>query len=466
VAAEAAGVPSSTLVCDGFLGLAANTSVGLGAPNIPIATVPGHTGVQSKEELRRNILGVTVDNVVRNLTGEAAKATEESEPAARDIVVKGGFEEVNRYFYEHELGDGLPIVPPTRERVEQFLRYTERDPDEVLGILLPDSRGASIWSIAVNGVMAGCRPEYMPVLVACVEAMADPYYGVEHSGNTPGGETLIVLNGPIVKALGFNYTQGVMRDGFIANTSVGRFWRLYLRNVAGFLPHKNDKATFGNTWRVVVPENEDVVKEIGWEPLSADMGFAAGDNTVTISRFTGGNHISSISGSTPEEMLPYLADAVVRQYSWQIMFTVGQGMGTLRPLILLGPIIARAIGAWKWSKAQLREYLYEHARMPAHQYERILRDWTMKPTWNLEEEVRLGRVPKVFFESADPNRMVPLVWEPDDYMIVVTGDPARNSAYVFAHNGVLGYPVTKKISAAPAAPKTRARKKEEHVAAS
>ena len=80
------------------------------------------------------------------------------------------------------------------------------------------------------------------------------------------------------------------------------------------------------------------MKEIGWEPNSVDMGFAAGDNTVTIARYTGGNHISSLSGSTPEEMLPYLADdAVVRQYSWQIMFTVGQGMGTIRPLILLWP---------------------------------------------------------------------------------------------------------------------------------
>ena len=466
VAAEAAGVPSSTLVCDGFLGLAANTSIGLGAPNIPIATVPGHTGVQSKEELRRNVLGVTLDDVVNNLTGETATATEESEPGARDVVVKGGFEEVNRYFYENELGDGLPIIPPTRERVEEFLRYTHRDPDEVLGILLPDSRGATVWSIAVNGVMAGCKPEYMPVLVALVEAMADPYYGVEHSGNTPGGETLIVLNGPIAKELGFNYTQGVMRDGFMANTSVGRFWRLYTRNIAGFLPHKNDKATFGNTWRVVVPENEDVVKELGWQPLSADMGFAAGDNTVTISRFTGGNHISSISGSTPEEMMPYLADAVVRQYSWQIMFTVGQGMGTLRPLILLGPIIARTVAGWGWSKEKLKQHLFDHARMPAREYERILRDWTVKPTWNLEEEVRLGRIPKVFFESADPDRMVPLVWEPDDYMIVVTGDPARNSAYVFAHNGVLGYPVTKKISAAPAGRGKRAQKKETHVAAS
>ncbi|MDB5902141.1 MAG: hypothetical protein JWM26_1019 [Betaproteobacteria bacterium] len=466
-AAEAAGIPTSTLVCDGFLGLAANTSIGLGVPTIPLAAVPGHTGVQSREELRRNILGVTLDQVVANLLAPPAAATEEQEPGARDIVFRGGFDEVNRYFYENELSDGLPIVPPTRERVEAFLQHTSRSADEVLGILLPDNRAATVWSIAVNGVMAGCRPEYMPVLVALVEAMADPYYGVEHSGNTPGGETLIVLNGPVIKALGFNYTQGVMRDGFLPNTSVGRFWRLYLRNVAGFLPHKNDKATFGNTWRVVVAENEDVVKELGWEPLSADMGYAAGDDTVTISRFTGGNHISSISGSTPEEMMPYLADAVVRQYSWQIMFTVGQGMGTLRPLVLLGPIIARTIASWGWSKQDLKRYLYDHARMPAREYERILRDWTVKPTWNLEEEVRLGRIPKVFFESADPERTVPLVWEPDDYMIVVTGDPARNSAYVFAHNGVLGYPVTKKVNTALRAAQPRvAQKKGEHVTAS
>ncbi|MGZ5162340.1 MAG: UGSC family (seleno)protein, partial [Burkholderiales bacterium] len=107
-AAEEAGIPSSTLVCEGFLGLAASTSVGLGMPNIPVAMVPGHTGVQSKDELRRNILEVTMDNVVKNLLGEPAKASEEKEPGARDIIFRGGFDEVNRYFYEHELSDGLP----------------------------------------------------------------------------------------------------------------------------------------------------------------------------------------------------------------------------------------------------------------------------------------------------------------------------------------------------------------------
>jgi len=434
------------MVCEGFFGLAAASSIGLGMPNLPIARVIGHPGVQSREQLYKNVLDTTLDQVIENLTKAPKAAATGGEPGPRAVIVKGGFDEVNDYFYRNGLSDGLPIVPPTREKVEQFLRFTDRNPDESLGSLLPDSRAATIWSIAVNGVMAGCRPEYMPVLVALIEAMADHDYGVEHSGNTPGGETLIILNGGIIKQLGFNYTQGVMRDGFMPNTSVGRFWRLYLRNVAGFLPHRNDKATFGNTWRVVVAENEDVLNKIGWTPTSVDFGFAAGEDAVTISRHTGGNHISSVSGSTPELMMPYICDAMVKQYSWQIMFTVGQGMGTLRPQVLLSPIIAETIAGWGWSKQDLKRHLFEHARMPAHQFERILRDWTEKPTWNLAEEERAGRIPRLFHESDDPNRMVPLVWKPDDFMIAVTGDLTRNSIYIFAHNGVLGYPVAKRIA--------------------
>ncbi|MBI3044877.1 MAG: hypothetical protein HYY78_18830 [Betaproteobacteria bacterium] len=444
-AGEAAGVPSSTLVCEGFLPLATAASVGLGMPNLPVARVIGHPGLQSSEQLRKNTLEVTLQHVIDNLL-EAPRAVKgDAEPGPRDVIVKGGFDAVNEYFCQHELSDGLPIVPPTREKVEALLRFTDRDPGESLGSLLPDSRAATLWSIAVNGVMAGCRPEYMPVLVALIEAMADHAYGVEHSGNTPGGETLIVLNGPIIKELGFNYTQGVMRDGFVPNTSVGRFWRLYLRNVAGFLPHKNDKATFGNTWRVVVAENEDVVKKIGWTPTSADFGFPAGENTVMISRHTGGNHISSVSGATAAELMPYVCDALVRQYSWQLMFTVGQGMGTLRPQLLLSPIIAETIAASGWSKADLRRHLFEHARLPAREFERILRDWTQKPIWSLKEEHEAGRIPGVFHASDDPERLVPLVWKPEDFLVTVTGDLTRNSVYIFAHNGVLGFPVAKRI---------------------
>jgi len=445
VAAESAGIPSATLVCESFMTLSKAASQGLGYPNIAVAPVRGHPGLQSKEALQQNVRELTLDGVLNALFKMPAAATVGGEPGARDVICSGTFEEVNEYFLKHELSDGLPIVPPTVEKVEAFLRHTDRKADEVLGVMLPDNRAATVWSVAVNGVMAGCRPEYMPVLVAAVEAMADHDYGVEHSGNTPGGDNLVILNGPVIKQLGFNYTQGVMRDGFQANTSVGRFWRLYLRNVAGFLPHKNDKATFGNTWRVVVAENEDVVSKIGWTPNCTDYGFAAGSNALSVGRYTGGNHISSVSGSTPEELMPYIADAVVRQYSWQIMFSVGQGYDTLRPLLLLSPIIAETIAAGGWSKEKFREELFKQARMPARMFEKILRDWTQKPTWNLTEEYQAGRIPKMFCESADPERMVPLVWKPTDFQVVVTGDLGRNSIYVFAHNGVLGFPVCKAI---------------------
>ncbi|HAA91926.1 MAG TPA: hypothetical protein DCE33_05740, partial [Rhodospirillaceae bacterium] len=368
-----------------------------------------------------------------------------AEPAPREIVAEGSFEEINSLFYDNEWSDGLPVVPPTLDKVEEFLKFTDRAPDEVLGVILPDSRAATVWSVAVNGVMSGCRPQYMPVLVALIEAMVDPVYGVEHSGNTPGGETLITLNGPIVKELDFNSTQGVLRDGFMPNTAVGRFWRLYLRNVAGFLLHKNDKCTFGNTWRVVLAENEDVCERIGWEPNSVEMGFAAGDNTATISRYVGGNVLSSVYGDHPEKMMPYLTDALLRMHTWHIAFTVGTSLGTLRPLLVLSPILAETIAKAGWSKADVKQYLFDHARMTAGEFERYLGEWTDHHIWSIQEQADLGKLPADFTENDDPDRLVPIVFKPEDFMIVVAGDELRTNAYVFAHNGILGYPTAKKI---------------------
>ena len=295
--------------------------------------------------------------------------------------------------------------------------------------------------------MAGCRPAYMPILIALIEAMADPAYGVEHSGNTPGAETLITLNGPLIKQLGFNYEQGALRDGFHANTTIGRFWRLALRNLAGFLPHKTDKGTYGNTWRVVLAENEDAVRRIGWEPLSVDVGFQDGDNVVTISRYTGGDVVTSVFGSTADEMLPYLADALAKQTGWELCFTVGLATGTQKPLLILSPILADTIARSGLSKQAVRDFLYQHARIPAWKFEQYIGAWTNlvpgKPT--LVGLVASGQAPPQFAESDDPNRLVPIVCEPEDFQIVVSGDPLRTNAYVFVHNGMLGYPTSKRV---------------------
>jgi hypothetical protein len=420
--------------------------VGLGMANLPVAMIVGHPGAQTAEEIRKHAREVTARQVIDNLLGQPEEIELPAEPQARDIVCRGSFEEVNEYFYARQWSDGLPIVPPTLEKIRQFLSFTARDPDEVLGIALPENRAVTVWATAVNGVMAGCRPEYMPILVALAEAMVDPVYGVEHSGNTPGAETLIILNGPIIKELQFNYEQGALRDGFMANTTVGRFWRLALRNMAGFLPHRTDKGTFGNTFRVVLAENEEALARIGWPPLSVDMGFAAGDNTVTITRLTGGDVFPSVTGSTPEQMMPYIADGVAKETGWEIVFTVGGlSFGTLRPVLVLSPILAETIARAGWSKDDVKRYLFDHARMPAWRVEAFTEKWADFPIGSLKQQVNLGRLPKDFAVSEDPDRLVPIVLDPDDFMVLVSGDPLRTNAQAFAHNGYLGFPTAKKI---------------------
>jgi len=447
-AVEKAGVPAVSLVCEGFTGQAAATALGIGMPNIPIAGIPGHVDAQTKEELENNVKRVTLDAVIKGLTQQPAEPKQSVEPEARDIAFKGTFEEVNRFFLRNQLSDGLPIVPPTLEKVEEFLKFTDRSRDEIIGVLKPDNRQATIWTVAVNGVMAGCRPEYMPLLLALVEAMADPRYGVEHSGNSPGPETLITLNGPIIKELSFNYEQGVLRDGFQANTSVGRFWRLMLRNVAGFLPHQTDKGTFGGTWKVVLAENEDAVARIGWDPMSVDMGFKAGNNVVTVSRHTSGGVITGVFGHTAEQILPYISDRVASYMGWEIGFTVLPVFGgTQRPHLILSPILAEIIAKSGWSKRDVKQYLYDHARMPAWKAEKFTGEWTNIDPEHLTlcDYVKKGILSQQFCESDDPNRTVPIVCSPDDFLITVSGDPLRTNAYIFISNGIVGYTTSKLI---------------------
>ena len=445
--AEKAGVPSASLVCEGFIGQAATTSVGLGVPNLPLSSVPGHVDSQDCDELQRNIVEFTVDQVIANLTHAQTSVSTSNEPSPCDVVFEGDFDEVNRLIYEYGWSDGLPIVPPTRARMDAFLRFCDLPPDAELGILMPDNRRVTPWSVVVNGVMAGCRAQYMPILIALARAMANPRYGVEHSGNTPGAETLIVLNGPIIKQCGFNYQQGALRDGFQANTTVGRFWRLLMINGAGFRLHHNDKGTYGNTFRVVLAENEDVLANIGWEPLCSDRGVPAGENAVTIARFTGGNVVVSAYGHDAHSILPYLSDGLLKQHDWELVFTAGIANGTLCPMLVLSPLLAQTIAASGFSRHDVKRYLFDHARISAQRFERYIGKWTnMVPgRRSLGELVAQGKAPAVLAESDDPQRLVPIVSKPDDFMIAVTGDPLRTNAYAFAHNGMLGYPVSERI---------------------
>ena len=173
--------------------------------------------------------------------------------------------------------------------------------------------------------------------------------------------------------------------------------------MAGFLLHKTDKGTFGNTFRVVLAENEDALAAIGWPSNAEDMGFATGDNTVTITRMTGGDVMPSVTGATPERMMPYLADGVAKETGWEIAFTVG-GLthGTLRPVLVLSPILAETIAKAGWTKDDVKRYLYDHARMPAWRVEEMTERWTEFKIGSLKHQYNIGKLSKDFAESDDP----------------------------------------------------------------
>ena len=368
-----------------------------------------------------------------------------AEPNLTDIVFKGTFEEVNEYFYSNEWSDGLPIVPPTLEKVQEFLKFTDRSPDDVIGSLLPDSREATIWNIAVNGVMAGCRPEYMPILVALVEVMADPGFGLRHIGATPGTVVQIYLNGPIIKQLDFNYEQGVLRPGFQANISIGRFWRLYVRNVAGFLPRKTDKATFGGTFRCVLAENEDFIAKIGWQPLSVDQGFQAGENVVTVNSCISNDSFFSVVAEEPEKTLDRLATRLIDIGVCVTHQSRDSGRLPITHQLIISPTIAEHLAKYGYTKEAVKQYLWKHTFFPAKRFNLIYGGFhNVKDA--LCEFVKIGNLPASYCESEDPERMVPLYPNPEALVLAVSGDPARDNAYFLTQHGMHGYLTSKRIS--------------------
>ncbi len=436
VLVEKLGIPTVTIVTDAFLGQGGMTAKGLGYPNLPFTAHPGQPLVCTDEQVYANTVNILCDEVVTGLTVQPADGEDIKEPDRRDIIFSGTNEEVNEYFYEHEWQDGLPIVPPTIEKVEEFLKYTDRAEEEVLGVIQPDNREVTVWSVAVNGVMSGCLPEYMPILIAIVEGILDPVFQHEHLGHTPGMEELIIINGKgIIKELGFNCTQGVMRPGPRANTSIGRFWRMFLRNMATFLPHKADKSCFGDGFRVVLAENEEFLESIGWEPMSVDAGFEAGDNIVTICSCTEKTQVIQAGADTAEKTLENIEkrmgdDNLFVEYHFR-------GMET-RPVIVIPPQLINKLIAGGYDKAKIKEHFHENAK-------KRLSHMGTATLQRFYEAIDQKIWPNLIGTTKDLDRDVKLTYSSESFRIVVSGDVGGSHVLICTQQGIIGWPVSKKI---------------------
>lgn len=246
--------------------------------------------------------------------------------------------------------DGLPVVPPTESLVSAMLAGGVWAPEEVL--LHEPSRGLSVtaYKAAVNAVMAGCKPEYFPVVGTVLQAMGETYFGLHAVATSTGGAAvMIVVNGPIRDEIGIHCKENLFGPGFRANATIGRSVRLVLRNCLSVIPGVLDKSTQGWAGKYALCFGEDEASS-PWEPMHVSLGFKPEESTVTIMACESGHNVLNHASNDAAGLLTTFADTMAAFGS----FSPGRSM------IVFAPEHARKIGESGWSRRQVQEFLYEH----------------------------------------------------------------------------------------------------------
>ena len=254
--------------------------------------------------------------------------------------------------------DGLPVVPPTEERVARMLEGTGRAPDEVICILPPDLAECTVEKVAVNAVMAGCLPEYLPVVLAAVETAAGRRFNIHGiSATTYFTGPVLVVNGPIRERIGMNSGINVLGQGNRANSTIGRAFNLVVRNVGGALPGGVDQATLGSPGKLsfCFPEDEEGSP---WESLAVERGFTSEDSTVTL-----------FAGHGPIEIIDQKArdpESLAGTYALQLRMLGHPKLARMAAaIVVVSPEHARIFREAAWSKDRLREEISSLLTIPA-----------------------------------------------------------------------------------------------------
>jgi hypothetical protein len=320
------------------------------------------------------------------------------------IEIEASYEAINNLFVERKWSDGLPVVPPTPEAVEKMLAGTGRNPEEVIGIIPPCSGEATVEKIAINSVMAGCLPEYLPVVIATVEGVCETQFNL--SGiqvTTHPVPILLIVNGPITRKLDINCKSGAFGPGWRTNATIGRAVRLILINLGGAFPGTTSMVTQGQPGRYTfcVAENEE---QNPWSPLHVDRGFAASDSTVTVCGAENPHNINEHAARTGEELLSTIAGSVANMGSNNVISQRGE------PILALGPEHAATLAKSGFTKQSIRDFLHEKARIPKKSFYETARN--------------------LYFNKFDEDTLIPITARAEDIMIIVLGGPGKHSCFL------------------------------------
>lgn len=334
-------------------------------------------------------------------------------------------------FYARGWTDGLPVVLPTRPRVEALIRHVGRDPQESLGPVPPLGGEATVEKLAINAVMGGCRPEDFPVVLAAMEALLDPAHNLNGvSQTTHMCVPLVIVHGPVARALGVNARDGVFGNGYRANAAIGRAVRLALWNLGGARPGETDKATLSHPaeYAFCIAEAEDASP---WPPFHAERGFAPEQDAVTVFACEGPHSV--FCWGTPGEMLHVLADSLTPLGSNNVHV-----LGQL--LVVLNPWQAREFARHGYGKAELRVALWERARRRRRE---ILACGRIHEQFR-QMEREAGRYP-ARYDVDDPDLAVPVTARPEDIHLVVAGGESYFAGVLPGWGGFGGFAVTRPV---------------------
>lgn len=287
--------------------------------------------------------------------------------------------------------DGLPVIPPTADRVERMLAAAAgASPQEVVAKLAPSYADATLEKIAINAVMAGCLPSYFPVVVAAVEAIADPAFELEAVQTTTNPVAVtVVINGPIRSALDINCGPGCMGPGWRANATIGRAIRLIQLNIGGSIPQAISQSSQGQPGRYTMCIGE-YQERSPWEPLHVERGFKVGESTVTVFQPTGTSNILDTHSATAHEILTLIAGTMDQAGSNTFYF-----WKPCESLVLLCPYHADIIARDGLSKSDVKRWLYQKTKnIPLSKFPEKHKEMLISANRVAEEKVSLFMSPE------------------------------------------------------------------------
>ena len=446
IAAEYLGIPSVLIAAPGFMDQARYTALNNGVPVMRVALYPGAFATQTAEELVRNTREILWPQIVDALT-EPISDKERSDGASgskgdiRDDAFYGTIDEINEYFADMEWSDGLPIVPPTYEKVESFLKYTDMNWDETVAVLPVAHRNTTVWHVAVNAVMAGCRPEYMPILIALTKGLGDPEFR-RTLASTHAWIPYCWLNGPVARQLGIDSGQGQINEA--ANVSIGRFMNLALLNLCGYYVKQDRMGSFGYPMSWCMVEDEEACLRVGWKPYHVREGFGLNESTITLSStLLWGNNMAP-STTDPQKIMELMAWDI----SERSQFALGSGRQfTFRTVLMTEPVAAILSEKYRSPEA-LEKDLINASRRPVK--ERAFANFYANPggakdggAHSLKQyqgHIRKDEGGKMtatreWYDSPDAEQMTIPTMKQGMTAFLVTGDAARNKVQTMPGGG-------------------------------